>query len=166
MTRTEKKSPADLRDPVTWIATWGLSGLSPVAPGTVGSVAAVPVGLGLVALGGLPALIAGLGAVTLLGLWASARYMARSGRHDPGEVVIDEVAGQWIALLPAGLDPLSVLMAFVLFRFFDIVKPWPVRWADRHVGGGLGVMLDDLLAGALAAGLLWAGLWLVAAGTS
>jgi phosphatidylglycerophosphatase A len=60
--------------------------------------------------------------------------------------VIDEVAAQWLVLLPAPLDPLAYAVAFVLFRIFDIWKPWPVRWADRHVKGGLGIMLDDLLA--------------------
>ena len=61
-------------------------------------------------------------------------------------VVIDEIAGQWLVLLPAPLDPLAYASAFVLFRAFDIWKPWPVRWADRRVRGGLGIMLDDLLA--------------------
>ena len=66
--------------------------------------------------------------------------------RDPGAIVIDEVAAQWLVLLPAPLDPLSYAAAFVLFRIFDIWKPWPVRWADRRLSGGLGIMLDDLLA--------------------
>ena len=73
-----------------------------------------------------------------------------SGIQDPGAIVIDEVAAQWLVLLPAPLDPLSYAAAFVLFRIFDIWKPWPVGWADRRVHGGLGIMLDDLLAAAYA----------------
>jgi phosphatidylglycerophosphatase A len=68
--------------------------------------------------------------------------------------VIDEIAGQWLVLVPAPLDPLAYTLAFLLFRFFDIWKPWPVRWADRRVKGGLGIMLDDLLAAVYAAALL------------
>lgn len=70
---------------------------------------------------------------------------------DPGEIVIDEVAGQWLALLSAPLTPLAYALVFLLFRIFDICKPWPVRWADRQVPGGLGIMLDDLLAAVYAA---------------
>ena len=66
-------------------------------------------------------------------------------------VVVDEVAGQWLTLLPAPFNPLCWALAFLLFRVFDIWKPWPVRWADRHVHGGLGIMLDDLLAAVYAA---------------
>jgi len=65
---------------------------------------------------------------------------------DPGAIVIDEVAAQWLVLLPVPLDPLSYAVAFLLFRLFDIWKPWPVGWLDRRVHGGLGIMLDDLLA--------------------
>lgn len=89
-----------------------------------------------------------------VGWWASSVYVRRTGTEDPGEVVIDEVAGQWITLLAAPLDPLSYAMAFFLFRAFDIWKPWPVGWADRRIGGGLGIMLDDILAGAYCLGLM------------
>jgi phosphatidylglycerophosphatase A len=68
--------------------------------------------------------------------------------------VIDEIAGQWLVLVPAPLDPLAYILAFVLFRVFDIWKPWPVRWADHHVKGGFGIMLDDLLAAVYAVALL------------
>ena len=69
--------------------------------------------------------------------------------------MIDEVAGQWLVLVPAPLDPLAYALAFLLFRIFDIWKPWPVRWADREAKGGLGIMLDDLLAAIYAVVLLW-----------
>jgi phosphatidylglycerophosphatase A len=69
-----------------------------------------------------------------------------SATKDPSAIVIDEVAGQWLVLLGAAPNPLSYVLAFVLFRVFDIWKPWPVSWADRRLAGGLGIMLDDLLA--------------------
>lgn len=72
--------------------------------------------------------------------------MAQTGTDDPKEVVVDEVAGQWLVLAAIPADPALFALGFVLFRIFDIFKPWPVRWADRQVGGGLGIMLDDLLA--------------------
>ncbi len=80
------------------------------------------------------------------GWWAAATVAAASGLEDPGAIVVDEVAAQWLVLLAAPLDPFVWALAFVLFRVFDIWKPWPVGWADRHIHGGLGIMLDDLLA--------------------
>jgi phosphatidylglycerophosphatase A len=90
----------------------------------------------------------GIVAVILLfvGWWAASTVTAASGIRDPSAVVIDEVAGQWLVLVAAPLDPLAYALAFLLFRIFDIWKPWPVRWADCRVKGGLGIMLDDLLA--------------------
>ena len=117
--------------PATLIATWFGSGLLPKAPGTWGSLAALPVGLLLVWQAGPAGLLAGTLLVFLLGLWAAGRYCAGSGQADPAEVVVDEVAGQWLALLPAGLDPLLVAVAFVAFRAFDIFKPWPVGLSRR-----------------------------------
>jgi phosphatidylglycerophosphatase A len=93
--------------------------------------------------------------VFAVGVWAAARYEAASGDDDPQTVVIDEVAGQWLALVPVALLPAPSLwpygLAFLLFRAADIAKPWPVGWIDRRVGGGLGIMLDDLAAGAYGA---------------
>ena len=86
------------------------------------------------------------GIVFIVGWWAAATVARVSSIEDPGAVVVDEVAAQWMVLLPAPLDPLAYALAFLLFRIFDIWKPWPVRWADRHVHGGFGIMLDDLLA--------------------
>ncbi|MCB2101333.1 MAG: phosphatidylglycerophosphatase A [Rhodobacterales bacterium] len=144
--------------PATVLATWFWTGWLPGAPGTWGSLAALPVGWALSWWGGWPALLAGAAVVTALGTWAAGRYVADSGGGadaDPGSVVVDEVAGQWIALLPAALEPLHVAAGFVLFRLFDIGKPWPVSWADRRVKGAWGIMLDDLLAGAYAAAVLF-----------
>ena len=78
--------------------------------------------------------------------------------------MLDEIAGVWVALLLVPAEPLLLAAAFGLFRLFDIWKPWPVSWADREVGGGLGVLLDDLLAGLLALAVLQGGMWLVGYG--
>ena len=134
------------------IASFFGCGFAPVAPGTVGSLAALPLGAAVIwfAPGALPfvALLTTLG-----GLWA---VHAARVEGDPGWVVIDEVAGQWLAL--AGLAHFSIgglLAAFVLFRVLDILKPGPVGWADRQHGAA-GIMADDVIAGAIAAAILWA----------
>ena len=144
-------------DPVSLLATWFGSGRLPIAPGTWGSLAALPFGVALSWLGGPWLLAAGAVAVTLIGIWASGRYAEAVGAEDPGSVVIDEVAGQWIALIPAGLDPWLIGVAFVAFRVFDVAKPWPANWIDQRLTGGLGIMLDDVAAG-IYAGLLCFGL--------
>lgn len=134
------------------VATWFGSGLVPKAPGTAGSLAALPVAWAILAWGGgWPGLALAVLAAVVAGLWATAEVLRASGIKDPSFVVVDEVAGQWIALLPAGLDPILFAAGFVLFRLFDIWKPWPVGWADRELPGAFGVMVDDLLAGAYAA---------------
>jgi phosphatidylglycerophosphatase A len=122
------------------------------AEGTVTSVVATLVAAGLLAIS--PALLPlGVGLALAAGLWAIDRLGVTD---DPGWVVIDEVAGQWTALLAAiQAGPLALLVGFVLFRVFDILKPGPIRWAER-LPGALGVMADDLLAGAAAALLLLA----------
>jgi phosphatidylglycerophosphatase A len=83
---------------------------------------------------------------TAVGIPAATIVARESGREDPGHVVIDEVAGQWLTLVVCRPDWPHALLALTLFRLFDITKPWPVRWADRNVAGGLGVMADDILA--------------------
>jgi phosphatidylglycerophosphatase A len=128
------------------------TGFFPRAPGTAGAL------LGLAF--GVPLLLAPPGVfstaillVSLLGYWA---IRAARIEGDPGWVVIDEIAGQWVALLGlARPTVIGVVAAFLLFRLFDIVKPGPVGWADRQ-GGAAGIMADDLIAGAIAAGILWA----------
>tara|TARA_B100000427_G_scaffold305732_1_gene291938 strand:+ start:237 stop:722 length:486 start_codon:yes stop_codon:yes gene_type:complete len=137
------------------LATWLYCGLSPKAPGTVGSLGALAFAWAILHFGGWPWLAAVAVAVTIIGTWATAVVLRRTEVKDPGFIVIDEVAGQWIALLPAGLDPVLFACGFVAFRLFDILKPWPVSWADRRVAGAWGVMLDDLLAGAYAAATVY-----------
>ncbi|TNF62660.1 MAG: phosphatidylglycerophosphatase A [Rhodobacteraceae bacterium] len=157
--------------PAALIATFLGAGHLRPAPGTWGSLAALPVAWALHQLGGFPLLAAATVLAFALGWWATAEVTRGAADHDPSEVVIDEVAGQWLALWaiswPAWAHGIPVLAlwpgwvaAFLLFRLFDIWKPGPVGWADRR-GDALGVMLDDVIAGALAAlGVAaLAGLW-------
>jgi phosphatidylglycerophosphatase A len=126
-------------------------GAVPGAPGTAASVAATLLGAGLLALSPWALAVAAVAAI-VAGVWAVAAVRAEG---DPSWVVIDEIAGQWVALLflrhPA---PLGLLAGFVLFRLLDIAKPGPVGWADRR-SGPVAVMADDVIAGALAAVLLY-----------
>lgn len=141
--------------PVFWLSTWFGIGLLRPAPGTWGSLAALPVAYLLVLAGGAVALSAGAVLLFPIGVWASGLYGAMTARGDAPEVVIDEVVGQWLALIPvivwACANPWYWAAAFVLFRLFDIWKPWPIGWLDRNLKGGLGVMADDAVAGLAAA---------------
>lgn len=143
------------------VSTFLYAGLIQPAPGTWGSVAALPVAWALHTLGGFPTLAAATLIAVLLGWWATRIELRATGETDPGWIVIDEVAGMWLALWPVSLGAAMAgqhvldlwpgwVVAFVAFRAFDIWKPGPVGWADRR-GGPAGVMLDDLVAGALAA---------------
>ncbi|MCR9125840.1 MAG: phosphatidylglycerophosphatase A [Rhodobacteraceae bacterium] len=143
------------------IATVGGTGYLRPAPGTWGSLVALPLGWGLHVLGGFPLLLGAVVVAFATGLWATRMTTAGQSDHDPSEIVIDEVAGQWVALLalsfPAWRSGLDITLlwpgwiaAFVLFRLFDITKPGPVGWADRRADP-LGVMLDDVIAGVFAA---------------
>lgn len=142
------RTPA--RGPSTLLATWFGVGLVPIAPGTFGSLAALPLGLVIVGLFGWVGLAVASVVLYLIGILVVGRYMARTGRSDPKEVVIDEVAGQLLPLLAAPVEFLPWLTAFVLFRIFDILKPWPCSYFDRKHHGGFGVMTDDIAAGAYA----------------
>ena len=147
------------------IATFFGSGLLKPAPGTWGSLATLPFAWGLIwaADGDTMRTILFLGAAVVVsaasGWWATAKYLEQTGAHDPGEVVIDEVAGQFLTFLVAApfmpLYRLDVFVAaFVLFRVFDITKIWPASWADGKLAGATGVMLDDLFAGVYAGAVL------------
>jgi phosphatidylglycerophosphatase A len=144
------------------LCSWFGAGWMKPAPGTWGSAAALPFGWLIFWAGGPIAL--GLAAliVFLIGWWASERIVRADGLEDPSWVVIDEVAGQWLTLLLTPPSLLDYLVGFALFRLFDIWKPWPVSWADQKIKGGLGIMLDDVLAGLMGLAVLsllhWAGL--------
>ena len=132
------------------IGTWFGCGESPKAPGTVGSIGAVPVHLLLVTLP-LSYHWATIAVITGLGIWASQRISDTLGQKDPQRVVVDEVAGVLIAMACVrAAPPLFAVAAFVLFRFFDITKLGPVGIAERAKPAGLGIMADDLVAGAIA----------------
>ena len=128
------------------LGSWFGAGLLPVMPGTWGSLAALPCAWTIRSLCGAAGLAIAAAIAIAVGCWAAGTIAKTSGVKDPGAIVIDEVAGQWLVLLAAPPAPLPYALAFLLFRVFDIWKPWPARWADRHVKGGLGIMLDDLFA--------------------
>lgn len=139
------------RHPAWWVCTWSGVGLLPKFPGTWGSLAALPFAWVILDLWGPLGLLIATGAVTALGIWAAGIFCDRSGQNDPQVIVVDEVAGQWLALCAATLSTGDFALGFILFRIFDILKPWPASWADRSLHGGWGVMLDDVAAGAYAA---------------
>lgn len=143
------------------IATFFYVGHLRPAPGTWGSLAALPAGWILHILGGWVALLIGAFIAYFIGVWATKAETAGKENHDPSEIVIDEVVGQWIALLPVsygaihvGVNVLNlwpgIVAAFVFFRLFDITKWGPIGWADRR-DDATGVMLDDVIAGVAAA---------------
>jgi phosphatidylglycerophosphatase A len=132
--------------PTTLLATVGGIGLIRVASGTWGSLAALPLAWALWWLGGpLAVAVAGV-AIGLVGVWASGA-VCRGGEADSSAIVIDEVAGQLLALAPVAGVLWLYPLAFALFRLLDIAKPWPISWLDRELGGGWGVMMDDIAAG-------------------
>jgi phosphatidylglycerophosphatase A len=133
-------------------------GYAPIAPGTVGSLAALPLVVWLWSLAGAWGVLVGAALVAALGTWAAGAAEARFGRRDPGPVVIDEIAGQMVSLLFAAPSVPTLVSGFVLFRAFDIWKPYPVRRAER-LSGASGIMADDLLAGVYANLLLHALRW-------
>jgi len=143
--------------PVCLLGTFFGVGLLPLAPGTWGSLAALPIAAWTLIQYGPIALALLAAGLFVLGIVVSEVYSRRTSETDPGPVVIDEVAGQWITLLPAATSVWwHWVVGFALFRFFDIVKPWPIGWADRRVKGGFGVMIDDVVAGIYAGALLYA----------
>ncbi len=137
------------------LATWFGCGYLPKAPGSWGSLASLPFAWVIVIYGGPWGLIFASIVVFAIGVWASNVFIMKSGVHDPGPVVIDEVVGQWLTLVFVPTDLTVYAIGFILFRFTDIFKPWPVCWADRKVTGGLGVMLDDVFAALYSGGALY-----------
>lgn len=130
----------------TGFLAFGLgSGLSPKAPGTVGSLAALVFAVPLVALPLWIGFVVVVGAF-FVGIYLCGETATRLGVHDHGGIVWDEFVGMWLVLLFVPFEPGWWLAALVLFRLFDIFKPWPIRWLDRKMGGGLGIMIDDVLA--------------------
>ena len=142
-----------LLHPVDFLALGFGSGLLPVAPGTAGTVAAIPVYLLLQPLAA-PYYIAIVLLLALAGIAICGQTASRLGVHDHPGIVWDEIVGYLVTMAFAPSGWLWIGLGFVLFRLFESVKPWPIRWCDRQVSGGLGIMLDDLLAGVFSAMLL------------
>ncbi|MDH3337579.1 MAG: phosphatidylglycerophosphatase A [Gammaproteobacteria bacterium] len=149
-----------LTDPVHFLAFGLGTGLAPFAPGTVGSLLGVllawlTLDLGLIVQLGICA------ALFLFGIWVCGESSKRLGVHDHGGIVWDEICGMYLVLLVAPRLYSAWILGFLLFRAFDIVKPWPIRDLDHRLGGGLGIMLDDLVAALYAAILLALYGWLM-----
>jgi phosphatidylglycerophosphatase A len=141
-------------NPVHFLAYGFGAGLSPKAPGTAGTVAAIPLYLLLILLVGPWSYGAFTVAAFFAGIYICGYTAARLQSDDPGPVVWDEVVGYLITMAYVPFGALWMLAGFLLFRLFDIWKPWPIRWLDRHVKGGLGIMLDDVVAAVFARLLL------------
>lgn len=145
---------------ILFFATGGLIGYSPVAPGTFGSLAALPLCLLIACMGsvsgGLFILV-----LILVSTWIAHCAADIIGQKDPKQVVIDEICGMAITLYALPFIPVFVIGGFALFRVFDILKPFPISWVDKKVPGGLGIMLDDILAGIIANGFLRLGVILL-----
>lgn len=138
-----------LRNPDYWFAFGFGSGLAPMAPGTFGTLAAIPI-YWLIQDLSWPIYLSWLLVTFALGVFWCDRAAKSLGVHDHGGIVWDEFVGYWITMFMAPQGVLWILIGFVLFRVFDILKPWPIRWLDRHVHGGFGIMIDDVIAGIFA----------------
>jgi phosphatidylglycerophosphatase A len=147
-----------MTDPVLFLAFGFGSGLAKKAPGTCGTLAAIPLYLVVSQMGGLVYSLITL-FVTIAGIRICGEAADKLGEHDFGGIVWDEVAGYLITLLWIPFSWKAVVLGFILFRFFDILKPWPIKVADQQVKGGFGIMLDDVLAGIFANLVLMLILW-------
>ena len=154
-----KSNGPDLRNPSHLLAFGFGSGLAPVAPGTFGTLVGIPFFL-LFSLTSLPLYLLLTVLMFLVGVVVCERCSRDLGVHDHSGIVWDEITGFLVTMIAVPFEWHWVLSGFLLFRFFDILKPWPIRWFDRRVGGGFGIMVDDLIAGLFALGcqhllILW-----------
>ncbi len=145
--------PFDLTKWQHWLAVGFGSGLSPKAPGTVGTLAAIPLVLGLSLLPVTAALLL-LVLASWFGCWLCQQVSDDIGAEDHGAIVFDEIIGFALTMWAVPLSWWTLLLGFCLFRLLDIAKPGPIGWCDRNISGGTGVMLDDIVAGLLACGLM------------
>lgn len=141
--------PSVWRNPIHFLAFGFGSGAAPYAPGTFGTLAAVPIYLLLLPLNPWAYLVVVL-AITLVGIWLCHVTSRDLGVHDHAGIVWDEIAGYLITMIAAPPGWPWIIAGFILFRIFDIIKPWPIGWVDRRVHGGLGIMMDDVLAAVFA----------------
>ena len=150
----------NLTNPIHLLAFGFGSGLAPKAPGTFGTLAAVPFYLALAPLP-VPMYLMIVAATFALGVGICGIASSDLGVHDHPGIVWDEFVGLWVALIAAPAGWWWIVVGFLLFRLFDIWKPWPIGWADQKVSGGLGIMLDDLIAGLYALVVLQALAWVL-----
>lgn len=140
---------AYLKNPIHFLALGFGSGLMPKAPGTFGTVAAIPVFL-LLSQYDLWIFMAITAIISIVGIYICSYTSKALGVHDHSGIVIDEIAGYLITMIAVPAEWLWMLVGFVLFRVFDILKPWPISWIDKNMHGGFGIMFDDVVAGLLA----------------
>ena len=141
--------PTPFKSPVQFLAFGFGSGLAPKAPGTFGTLAAIPIYWFIAEWP--PLHYAGFILVTaILGIWICGAASKQLGVHDHGGIVWDEFVGYWITMWAVPVDLVWIAAGLVAFRVFDIVKPWPIGWLDKKVSGGFGIMVDDIVAGVMA----------------
>lgn len=159
------KDPAlkkiSLLNPIHLISVGFGSGLFAKAPGTCGTVAAIPMYLLLNKYTTLNEYLAIICLSFILGVYFCDLTAKKMETHDHGAIVWDEIVGYFITMIASPVSPLSIIAGFVLFRFFDIKKPWIIKWADKNIAGGLGIMFDDVLAGIASMFCMWLlfGIW-------
>jgi phosphatidylglycerophosphatase A len=144
------RSRVSLLNPVHFLAFGFGSGLAAKMPGTFGTLAALPLVVLLSHFSSFSVYLTVTILVCVLGIWICGKTAEDMGVHDDSSIVWDEVAGMLITMLAVPLSWQTVLVGFMLFRFFDILKPWPISYLDKHVHGGFGIMIDDVLAGLFA----------------
>lgn len=149
----------ELKNPVVFIALGLGSGLAPKAPGTAGTLLAVPLYLAMQNMS-LALYAAITVAITALGIWICSYTAKKLEVRDHPAIVIDEIAGFLITMFAVPTGWVWLVTGFILFRLFDILKPWPISWLDRNLKGGTGIMLDDVAAGLAASGLIHGYLYL------
>lgn len=153
MTKKSASELFNIKNPVHFLALGFGSGLSPKAPGTMGTLAAIPLYL-LCSQLPLSVFIAITVFISIVGIWICDKASTDAGVHDHGAIVWDEIAGFFITMIAVPVSWQTVIVGFILFRTLDIAKPWPISIADKKVGGGFGIMLDDIIAGILACVLM------------
>ena len=148
------RSRVSLLNPVHFLALGFGSGLAPKMPGTFGTLAALPTVVLLSYYSSFFVYLIVTILVSIVGIWICGKAAQDMGAHDDSSIVWDEIAGMLITMLAVPLSWQTVLAGFLLFRFFDILKPWPISYLDKHVHGGFGIMIDDVLAGLFAVGIM------------
>jgi len=155
------RSRVSLLNPVHFLALGFGSGLAAKMPGTFGTLAALPLVVLLSHYASFSVYLIVTILVSIVGIWICGKTAEDMGVHDDSSIVWDEVAGMLITMLAVPLSWQTLLVGFVLFRFFDILKPWPISYLDKHVHGGFGIMIDDVLAGLFALCILHLGLYFI-----